>query len=68
MKTEKRLKKIENERKAAAMAAGDTPNSTAAAFAARAEKTGSATMILGVGNNKLVLPYLFTVHCSFVDL
>lgn len=54
MKTEKRLKKIENERKAAAMAAGDTPNSTAAAFAARAEKTGSATMILGVGNNKSV--------------
>ncbi|GAA6060068.1 hypothetical protein JCM10212_003029 [Sporobolomyces blumeae] len=50
-KTEKRLQKIENERKAAAMAAGDTPNSTAAAFAARAEKTGSATMILGVGNN-----------------
>ncbi|GAA5911034.1 hypothetical protein JCM6882_006753 [Rhodosporidiobolus microsporus] len=50
-KTDKRLKKIENERKAAAMAAGDTPLSSAAAFAARAEKTGSATMILGVGNN-----------------
>ncbi|GAA5981683.1 hypothetical protein JCM10908_004565 [Rhodotorula pacifica] len=50
-KTDKRLQKIENERKQAAMAAGDTPLSTAAAFAARAEKTGSATMILGVGNN-----------------
>ncbi|GAA6048281.1 hypothetical protein JCM3770_006518 [Rhodotorula araucariae] len=50
-KTDKRLKKIENERKQAAMAAGDTPLSTAAAFSARAEKTGSATMILGVGNN-----------------
>ncbi|GEM07351.1 u4 tri-SnRNP-associated protein 1 [Rhodotorula toruloides] len=50
-KKEKRLAKIENERKQAAMAAGDTPLSTAAAFAARAEKTGSATMILGVGNN-----------------
>lgn len=37
------------------MAAGDTPLSTAAAFAARAEMTGSATMILGVGNNKCVL-------------
>jgi len=37
------------------MAAGDTPLSTAAAFAARAEKTGSATMILGVGNNKCVV-------------
>ncbi|BGP39887.1 hypothetical protein JCM10450v2_003861 [Rhodotorula kratochvilovae] len=50
-KTDKRLQKIENERKQAAMVAGDTPLSTAAAFAARAEKTGSATMILGVGNN-----------------
>ncbi|POY74859.1 hypothetical protein BMF94_2132 [Rhodotorula taiwanensis] len=50
-KTDKRLQKIENERKQMAMAAGDTPRSTAAAFAARAEKTGSATMILGVGNN-----------------
>lgn len=58
-KTDKRLQKIENERKQMAMAAGDTPRSTAAAFAARAEKTGSATMILGVGNNKWVaLPYL----------
>ncbi|GJN89245.1 hypothetical protein Rhopal_002224-T1 [Rhodotorula paludigena] len=51
MKKEKRLKKIENERKQAAMAAGDTPLSTASAFAARAAATGSATMILGVGNN-----------------
>ncbi|KPV75430.1 uncharacterized protein RHOBADRAFT_48436, partial [Rhodotorula graminis WP1] len=50
-KTDKRLKKIENEKKQEAMAAGDTPLSTAAAFAARAEMTGSATMILGVGNN-----------------
>ncbi|GAA5857471.1 hypothetical protein JCM8547_009290 [Rhodosporidiobolus lusitaniae] len=50
-KTDKRLKKIENERKAAAMAAGDTPLSTAAAFSKRAEMLGSATMILGVGNN-----------------
>ncbi|GAA6002424.1 hypothetical protein JCM10207_001112 [Rhodosporidiobolus poonsookiae] len=50
-KTDKRLKKIENERKQAAMIAGDTALSSAAAFAARAEKTGSATMVLGVGNN-----------------
>lgn len=54
-KTDKRLKKIENERKAASMAAGDTPLSSAAAFAARAEMMGSATMVLGVGNNKFVL-------------
>ncbi|SGY45062.1 BQ5605_C001g00240 [Microbotryum silenes-dioicae] len=48
--TERRLRKIENERKAAAMAAGDTPTGSASAFAARAERTGSATMILSVGN------------------
>lgn len=47
-KHEKRLKKIEDERKRAAMASGDTPLSSAAAFAARAERTGSATMVLGV--------------------
>ncbi|SCV74383.1 BQ2448_6815 [Microbotryum intermedium] len=48
--TERRLRKIENERKAAAMAAGDTPTGSASAFAARAARTGSATMILSVGN------------------
>ncbi|GAA5977595.1 hypothetical protein JCM11641_006872 [Rhodosporidiobolus odoratus] len=48
--TEKRLRHIENERKQAAMVAGDTPLSSAAAFAARAKMTGSATMILGVGD------------------
>ncbi|KAK4053274.1 hypothetical protein OIO90_004048 [Microbotryomycetes sp. JL221] len=49
-KTEKRLAKIEAEQKALAMASGDTPLSTAAAFQARAERTGSATMVLSVGN------------------
>lgn len=49
-KTEKRLKKIADEQKQQAMASGDTPLSTATAFAARAERMGSATMILSVGN------------------
>lgn len=49
-KTEKRLKKIEEERKQAAMVSGDTPLSSASAFAARAERMGSATMVLSVGN------------------
>ncbi|KAK4046213.1 hypothetical protein OIV83_006245 [Microbotryomycetes sp. JL201] len=49
-KTEKRLAKIAAEQKALAMASGDTPLSTAAAFQARAERTGSATMVLSVGN------------------
>lgn len=49
-KREKLLKKIEDERKRDAMSAGDTPLGTNAAFKARQERTGSATMILGVGN------------------
>lgn len=49
-KREKLLKKVEEERKREAMASGDTPTGTAAAFAARAERTGSATMVLSVGN------------------
>lgn len=51
-KREKLLKKIEDERKREAMSAGDTPLGTNAAFKARQERTGSATMILGVGNRK----------------
>ncbi|KAK4699424.1 U4/U6.U5 tri-snRNP-associated protein 1, partial [Phenoliferia sp. Uapishka_3] len=49
-KTEKRLKKIADEQKQQAMASGDTPLSTASAFAARSERMGSATMVLSVGN------------------
>lgn len=44
------MAKIAAEQKARAMASGDTPLNTAAAFAARAERTGSATMVLSVGN------------------
>lgn len=50
MKTEKRLKKIEEERKAKAMLAGDTPLGMGAAFQRRQEKTGQAHMVLSVGN------------------
>ncbi|KAI9621124.1 hypothetical protein H4Q26_013322 [Puccinia striiformis f. sp. tritici PST-130] len=49
-KTEKRIKKIEEEKKLAAMASGDTPTGTNEAFRKRQEKLGSATMILSVGN------------------
>lgn len=51
-KREKLLKKVEEERKREAMSSGDTPLSTNAAFQARQERTGSATMVLGVGNKK----------------
>jgi len=50
MKTEKRLRKIEEERKALAMAEGDTPTGMAEAFARRQHKSGEAHMVLSVGN------------------
>jgi len=50
----KRLKKFEDEKKAEAMASGDTPLSTNAAFQARQERLGSATMLLSVGNKMCV--------------
>ena len=51
-KREKLLKKIEDERKREAMSSGDTPLSATAAFQARQERIGSATMVIGVGNKK----------------
>ena len=50
MKTEKRLKKIAEERKKEAMASGDTPLSMNRAFQQRQEKTGQAHFVLSVGN------------------
>ena len=56
MKTEKRLKKIAEEKKQAAMASGDTPLSMNRAFQIRQEKTGQAHFVLSVGNRGYVLP------------
>jgi U4/U6.U5 tri-snRNP-associated protein 1 len=50
MKTEKRLKKIAEEKKQAAMASGDTPLSMNRAFQIRQEKAGQAHFVLSVGN------------------
>ena len=50
MKTEKRLKKIAEERKQEAMASGDTPLSMNQAFQKRQEKAGQAHFVLSVGN------------------
>lgn len=55
MKTEKRLKKIEEERKKLAMASGDTPLSMNKAFQQRQEKLGQAHFVLSVGNRGSVL-------------
>jgi U4/U6.U5 tri-snRNP-associated protein 1 len=61
MKTEKRLKKIAEERKQAAMASGDTPLSMNQAFQKRQEKAGQAHFVLSVGNRgyacHTVLPF-----------
>ena len=50
MKTEKRLKKIAEERKQEAMIAGDRALGMSNAFAKRQQKTGEAHMVLSVGN------------------
>ncbi|KAJ9111365.1 hypothetical protein QFC19_001133 [Naganishia cerealis] len=54
MKTEKRLQKIEEERKRMAMAMSDTPSGMIDAFTRRQEKTGEAYMTLSVGNRSYV--------------
>lgn len=48
-KMEKRLKKIEDEKKRERMAAGDTPTGMMGAFMNRSERTGKAHMVLSVG-------------------
>ncbi|WWD19575.1 hypothetical protein CI109_104036 [Kwoniella shandongensis] len=50
MKTEKRLKKIAEERKQYTMNATDTPTGMTDAFSRRQHKTGEAHMVLSVGN------------------
>ena len=47
---EKMMKKIELEKQSERMAAGDTPNGMAHAFAERVERMGQAHMVLSVGN------------------
>ncbi|KAH9935252.1 SART-1 protein [Amylocystis lapponica] len=54
MKTEKRLKRIAEERKKEAMASGDTPLSMNQAFQIRQEKAGQAHFVLSVGNRGAV--------------
>lgn len=48
-KQNQRLQRIENERKQEKMMAGDTPSGMTNAFAERAERSGQAHMVLGVG-------------------
>ncbi|TDL16570.1 SART-1 protein [Rickenella mellea] len=53
-KTEKRLKKIAEEKKKEAMASGDTPLSMNRAFQMRQEKAGQAHFVLSVGSRGAV--------------
>ncbi|OWZ35804.1 U4/U6.U5 tri-snRNP-associated protein 1 [Cryptococcus neoformans Tu259-1] len=54
MKTEKRLKKIAEERKQLTMNSSDTPLGMTDAFSRRQQMTGEAHMILSVGNKQSV--------------
>jgi U4/U6.U5 tri-snRNP-associated protein 1 len=54
MKTERRLKKIAEEKKKEATASGDTPLSMNRAFQIRQEKAGQAHFVLSVGNRGYV--------------
>ncbi|WWC71951.1 uncharacterized protein I206_105910 [Kwoniella pini CBS 10737] len=54
MKTEKRLKKIAEERKQLTSSATDTPLGMTDAFSRRQQKTGEAHMVLSVGNKQSV--------------
>ncbi|CAG8500422.1 9989_t:CDS:2 [Paraglomus occultum] len=55
-KTEKRLKKLEEERKLKAMSSIDTPLNTATALQERQKASGSAHVVLSVGNRAVVPP------------
>lgn len=68
MKTEKRLKKIAEEKKKEAMATGDTPLSMNQAFQIRQEKTGQAHFVLSVGNRgygHLIISFIFPYDTEF---
>lgn len=69
MKTEKRLKKIAEEKKQAAMASGDTPLSMNSAFQQRQMKAGQAHFVLSVGNRGYVFQkYILYVVASHVGI
>ncbi|RIA92964.1 SART-1 protein [Glomus cerebriforme] len=55
-KTEKRLKKLEEERKLKAMSSVDTPLNMATALQERQKASGSAHVVLSVGNRAVVPP------------
>lgn len=67
MKTEKKLKRIAEEKKQEAMASGDTPLSMQQAFQIRQEKAGQAHFVLSVGNRGFAFVHRLT-FCSLLTL
>lgn len=61
MKTEKRLKKIAEEKKREGMVSGETPLGMTSAFQTRQAKLGQAHMVLSVGNRGYVLFFLLCI-------
>jgi len=55
-KTEKRLKKLEEERRLLSMSSADTPLNMATALQERQKATGSAHVVLSVGNRGVLPP------------
>ena len=66
MRTEKRLKKIAEEKKMQAMISGETPLGMTSAFQARQEKLGQAHMVLSVGNRGYVLILIVVLSLTFI--
>ena len=54
MKTEKRMKKLEDEKRLLSMSTTDTPLNMVSAFQERQKAAGSAHIVLAVGNRKYV--------------
>lgn len=55
-KTEKRMQKIEEERKLNMMSSTDTPHNLASALLERQQRTGAAHVVLSVGKRGVVPP------------
>ncbi|KAI8360117.1 SART-1 protein [Mortierella sp. GBAus27b] len=67
MKTEKRMKKLDDEKRLLGMSSTDTPLNMVSAFQERQKAAGSAHIVLAVGNRKYVSDFV-TLHCSIVFL
>ncbi|CAG8704502.1 5196_t:CDS:2, partial [Acaulospora morrowiae] len=63
-KTEKRLKKLEEERKLKAMSSIDTPLNMSTALQERQKASGSAHVVLSVGNRAVVPPSVVPTYDS----